>query len=103
MEALERELAFRRIDKVFDELGDEMLARILLPKGLAEKMDDDEYVEYLVKAFEEHGIPRKLWEVTAPNSEDPAELRARSDELVARLIEPRRERIQYYARKMDDA
>jgi len=99
MEALEREMALRRIEDTFDEIGDEMLARIFLPNGLD---GDNGPIDDVARALEEHGIPVQLWEAAVGDTKDPAEIQARCEEYSRRVIEPRRERIQYYARKMNE-
>jgi hypothetical protein len=100
MEALERELALRRMEDIFDEIGDERLARMFFPNGLDGDKGD---LEEMARALAEHGITEEVWEAAMGGTIDPAEIRARTDESERRLIDPRRERILYYARRIGHA
>src|SRR5215211_5510152 len=91
--------ALQCIEDIFNEIGDEKLALIFFPNGLDGDKGD---LEEIAKALEEHGITRELWDASLGEANDPAEIQARFDESERRLIEPRKERIWYHARKMND-
>jgi len=95
LEELERDMAYRRINEIFDDLGDEALARLFLPNGLGGPSAN---LSEVAKALRDVGVSEELMQAVVGQSRNEAELHARGQEFAQRTIEHRRERIQAFAR-----
>jgi hypothetical protein len=95
VEEVEREMAYDRINDIFDELGDETLARLFLPNGLGGERVD---LLDLARSLADVGVTDELIESAIGHCKDEGEIRKRCDEFSQRTIEPRKQRILYYAR-----